>query len=97
MHTVPYGFKFPSFEVSIMWNLWIYGDASKEIGPYHQISSEHDLVDDVCKSNRSRTKKVINYMVKVGIDNGLITRFADLKEITNSQKVFAFAYPNLLG
>jgi hypothetical protein len=51
-----------------MWNLWIYGDAFKEIGPYHQISSEHDLVEVVCKSNRSRTKKVINYMVKVVID-----------------------------
>jgi hypothetical protein len=63
VHTVPYGFKFPSYNVSTMWNLWIFGDSVRKICPYHQISSEHDLVEKVCKTNRSRTKKVINYMI----------------------------------
>jgi hypothetical protein len=96
VHTVPYGFKFPSYNVSTMWNLWIFGDSVRKICPYHQISSEHDLVEKVCKTNRSRTKKVINYMIKLACEKQLIQGIRDVRDLKQSQTVFEYAYPCLL-
>ncbi len=64
-----------------MWNLWIFGDSVRKICPYHQISSEHDLVEKVCKTNRSRTKKVINYMIKLACEKQLIQGIRDVRDL----------------
>jgi len=82
---VPYGFRFPSFDVHTMYNLWIFGDPSKGICPYNQISSEYDLVTYACKTNRSRTKKIANFLVKAAIDD------SD-SEASNSDNTDAFLF-----
>jgi hypothetical protein len=58
-HRVPFGFKWPSYNTTTVWNLWHFGDASRGIGPYKDISREHDLTSTLCKTNCTRTKVVM--------------------------------------
>ena len=37
LHHVPAGFKFPSFNVATMWNLWFYEDGMNQICSYKHI------------------------------------------------------------
>ena len=95
-HTVPFGFEFSSYAVNTMWNLWIFGNSVQEICPYHNISAEHDLVKTTCKIRRCRTKKVINYLIKVAIAGNYMSCLRDLKDIIQSQRVYDYAYPKLI-
>ena len=79
-----------------MYNLWIFGDPSKGICPYNQISSEYDLVTYACKTNRSRTKKIVNFLVKAAIDNNIIEYIRELKDVAVSTRVFNYSYPILI-
>ena len=38
-----HSFRFPSFNVNVMWNLWFLGDASKSVGPFRYINPKFDL------------------------------------------------------
>jgi hypothetical protein len=94
-HMVPHGFKWPSFTTNTMWNLWFLGDSSKKICAFRFINAKTDLVTPACKTNRSRTSKVIGKMVQIAIDASKICRTRDIN-INNIQYIYDFAYPILL-
>jgi len=94
-HRVPFGFKWPSYNTSTIWNLWHFGDASRGIGPYKLISRAHDLTTTLCKTNHSRTRVVINALVSFAIRDQMITTASDINQ-NNSQHIFDHVMPLLI-
>lgn len=90
IYMVPNGFRFPSFSVHTMYNLWIFGDS------YHQISPAYDLVSNACKTNCSRTKNIINFIVETAIGNNIIQHTRQLMEVIVSNQVYNYSYPLLI-
>jgi hypothetical protein len=95
LHRVPFGFKWPSYNTSTIWNLWHFGDGSRGIGPYKVISRAHDLTTTLCKTNYSRTRMVINALVAFAIRDRMITTASDINR-NNSQHVFDHVMPLLI-
>jgi hypothetical protein len=94
-HRVPFGFKWPSYNTSTIWNLWHFGDASRGIGPYKLISRAHDLTTTLCKTNHSRTRVVINALISFAIRDQMITTASDINQ-NNSQHIFDHVMPLLI-
>jgi len=95
LHRVPFGFKWPSYNTSTIWNLWHFGDGSRGIGPYKVISRAHDLTTTLCKTNYSRTRMVINALVAFAIRDRIITKASDINR-NNSQNIFDHVMPLLI-
>lgn len=95
LHRVPYGFRWPSYNTSTIWNLWFFGDLNRSIGPYKSISREHDLTRGLCKVNYSRTKSVMKALTEFAIRDGRIRSVADVNQL-NHQDVFDNAMPLLM-
>jgi hypothetical protein len=92
-HLVPDNFRFPSYNVSTMWELWFFGDTQKKICPFKFIS--RDLTTSLCRTNFCRCKKVINVMIKFAIDREKIRSIKDVSR-SNGQEIYEYAYEKLL-
>ena len=86
---VPLGFIWPSYNATAMWNLWFLGDANKRICPFRSISPKVDLVSQKCRTNRSRTSKVVSHMVEIAIAGSIIS---NIRDITTSNVAAVFEY-----
>ena len=95
LHHVPFGFKWPSFTVNIMWNLWHFGDHSNQIGAYKFISPGADLTEYLCRVNRSRTSKVVRRIMHHAVEGGKLNTAAALTR-DNSQSIYDYAYLKLI-
>jgi len=96
VHVVPYGFRFPSYTCFVMWQLWFFGNAAENICPYKSVNRKFDLTTGICKTNQSRTKGIMNKLVKIAINGGKIQRSSDITQ-DNHSEVFDYAYPLLLN
>jgi len=96
LHRVPYGFKWPSYNTSTLWNLWHFGDVNRHIGPYRNINREHDLTTNICKVNFSRTKAVMKSMIGLAIESNKIRSVGDIN-LQNNQEVFDHVMPMLMS
>ena len=94
-HRVPSGFVWPSYSTFNMWNLWFNGDASSKIGPFRRIDTRDDLPAKICRTNRSRTVKVVSALVAIALSGELIDDEKDVDR-SNYSAVFDYAYPLLL-
>lgn len=98
VHKVPYGFKWPSHDLSTMYRLWIYGCSNSNIGPYHQISAEDDLVAEGCKVNCSKTKIMMKVIISAAIRKHVISHFRDIKaSVATSREVYKNGYEMLIN
>ena len=95
IHFVPYNFRWPSYSVATMWNLWFMGNITDRICAYRKIIPKYDLVSDICKSNRSRTARVMHRLVQIAVTGGLITNARGLNR-NNIAAVYDFAFPLLV-
>ena len=96
MHHVPYGFKWPNGKSTVLlWNLWFFGEAVKGIGPYKFIPPNDDLCTKQCKTDRSRTAKVISTLVSIAVNDGRIGSQRDV-HVNNSIDVFDFSFAELM-
>ncbi len=96
LHTVPVGYKFPSYTCYTMWNLWFFGNAAENICAHKSISRKFDLNTKICKSNQSRTKLIMNKLVSIAVSDGKIARASDIT-VQNSSELFNYAYPKLVS
>ncbi len=97
-HRVPRGFSFPSYSLSVMWELWFFGNPSLRIGPYRFIVREHDLVCS-CKHDKTkftRTKHVMGLLTTAAIDKGLISSADDITR-NNSSHIYNEIYPDFIA
>ena len=94
-HYVPSGFIWPSYNASIMWTLWYFGDNSKNIGPFKRISREYDLVNNHCKVNFSKAKSIINKLMSIAINGAIINNEAHITR-ENSQRILEYSLPLLI-
>ena len=78
-----------------MWNLWFFGNDRDKIGPYRFISPKFDLPNVLCKTNISRTNKVINAILDIAVEANQIENRNDVTNL-NSQTVFDFAFPKFV-
>jgi len=95
IHSVPFGFEWPSHTTNTMWNLWFLGDRSKRIWPFKNIIPRFDLRGKLSKSNRCRTKRVMKKMISIAIAGELISCEQDVKPI-NMQSIYDYSYPLLV-
>jgi hypothetical protein len=96
IHHVPHGFRWPNGKNTvIMWNLWFFGEAIKGIGPYKFIPPSVDLSTQQCKTDRSRTAKVISTLVSITVNEGRIVNQRDIN-VNNSIHIFDFAFGELM-
>jgi hypothetical protein len=95
LHMVPQGFRFPSYNLNTMMNLWFLGDRSRGICAFKQIIPKFDLKFLIDKCNRSRTKKVIKKMLDIAVNGGIISTVAQVNE-SNLQRIYDYAYPILI-
>ena len=95
IHMVPLGFKWPSYNAATMWNLWFLGDANNRICPFRSIPPKVDLITSKCRTNRSRTSKVVSRMVAIAIAG---SKILSAREITaaNIGTVYEYSYAKLL-
>jgi hypothetical protein len=96
IHTVPFGFVWPSHDTSTMWNLWFFGNGNSRIGSYKFISPKVDLTTQVCRNNRSRTAKVVKKLLDLALAGGKITRLVNCITVENSLAVFDYSYQKLI-
>ena len=96
MHVVPFGFKWGSYSCYNMWELWWFGDASKNIGPYRHIKPAFDLTTQLCLTNRSRTATIVEKLVAAAISGSKIRTAADITR-QNSSVVFSYAYTRMMS
>jgi len=98
IHMVPLGFIWPSYTAATMWNLWFLGDSNKRtwICPFRSISPKVDLRTQKCRTNRSRTSKVVSHMVEIAIAGSIISNIRDITT-SNLGAVFEYSYAKLLG
>ena len=66
-HRVPSGFRWPSDSAFAMWDLWFCGNPSLEVGPYRRIHALIDLRGKTCKTNRTKTLRVITALADIAI------------------------------
>ena len=92
---VPKDFVWPTLTAFVMWDLWFFGDQEARICPYRMISGRDDLRRNQCRSYRSRTRKVIDALVQIAIDNDLIGGDEDVS-LLNGSSIFDFTYPILI-
>jgi len=93
---VPFGFRWPaSLTVQLLWNLWFFGDTTKSIGPFRNICVKADLTVNHDKVRRARCAGVIEKMIAIAVDGGMIARARDVVD-GNSQTVFVYAYDQLM-
>jgi hypothetical protein len=95
VHGIPFGFKWPSYNTSTVWNLWHFGDANRGIGPYKAISREHDLTSTLCKTNCTRTKVVMKALIAFAVGDRIIASAFDINQ-DNNQAIFDHAMPLLM-
>jgi hypothetical protein len=95
IHTVPHLFEWPSYSASNMWNLCFLGNANKRIWPYKLISPKVDLPKALCRSNCSRTKRIMNKLIEIATSGRIISNERDITPL-NMQSVFDYSYPILL-
>ena len=94
-HTVPEGFIFPSYSVSTMWNLWIFGNSVTKVCRFRHIDAR-DLVErKQCKVNLSRCKKVMVELINIACRANMIASVTCISK-GNDQEVFEYAYNQLL-
>jgi hypothetical protein len=94
MHRVPKGFKFPSYSVGTMFNLWFFGNQSIAVSAYMFIVPAVDLSKS-CGVNHSRCRQVMRKLVEISIKGKIIKSISEIKT-SNAQQVFDYAYPKLL-
>ena len=95
IHTVPFGFLWPSYTANTMWNLWFLGDANRRIQPFKLINPKFDLTTLLCKSNRGRTKRILKKLIELAIAGNMISNERDITEM-NMQSIYDYSYPLLL-
>ena len=78
-----------------MWNLWLFGDNERNIGPFKFINRRYDLTTDLCKQNFTRTKKVIERLINYAVEARKIVSDSDITKI-NTQSLFDYCMPILI-
>jgi len=86
-HRVPFGFRWPSYNTSTLWNLWHFGDSNRRIGPYKCICRKSDLTEALCKVNYSRTKSIMKALTDLAIGEQMIRSASEINQ-QNNQAVF---------
>ena len=94
--STPENFKFPSYNTAIMWQLWFFGDRSKGICPLKNVAPSTHLTEHVCKTNCSRTKKVMRKLLSICVADELISSASDVT-ISNYSTLFDKCYPKLIA
>ena len=84
--SVPFGFKWPSYNISTIWILWHFGNPNSGIGPYKLILRNLDLADINCKVNQTRCKKVMDTLINIAIEEGKIQRA--INSITRGKEIY---------
>ena len=92
IHKVPVNFKFPSYVLGTMWNLWFFGDSRQQICPYRHISPQHDLTSKGERVRFSKCKLVMNRMIQIAIRDKKITRIGEINSL-NGTTLYNHSYP----
>ncbi len=93
--SVPDNFKYPSYTAATMWQLWFFGDPSSNLCPLKNLVAKGNLINRTCKSNSSRTRKVMTKLTAICIDDGLIRNAGEVSR-SNYSSLFDHAYPKLM-
>ena len=96
MHRVPHGFRWPNGKnTMIMWNFWFFGEACRGIVPYKFITPNEELCTRQCKTDRSRTVKVIYTLIDIAVNAGKINNQRCV-DVNNSTDIFDYAFGELM-
>lgn len=73
-----------------------FGDTARRIGPFRCLRPKYEVLAGHCTVDASRTKSVLQELIKIAINGGKISN-ADDVTISNSASVFDFAYAILMN
>ncbi len=73
----------------------VFGNAELNICPYRLIGPKFDLPKLACKSNSSRTRRVMDALIEIAKSGNKIENFQDLTQLT-SEAVLQYSLPLLI-
>ena len=99
---VPENFDFPSHNVKVMFEYWIFGDIQRKIRPFRFFESFKEDLSSKDKILFSKTKRFMKELEIIGVSNGIlgqgITSFNQFNKIDRRKvlEIFSDCYQHLL-